>query len=90
MKMRMNVTGRVQGVGFRYTTHQIANEIGLTGTVKNEADGSVSIQAVGSQTQIANFIDQLKNPKNPFSKVEHIQQTIDDTLPDFKTFDVIY
>lgn len=90
MKMRMNVTGRVQGVGFRYTTHQIAHEIGLTGTVKNEADGSVSIQAVGSQTQIANFIDQLKNPKNPFSKVEHIQQTIDDTLPDFKTFDVIY
>lgn len=90
MKIRMNVTGRVQGVGFRYTTYQIAQEIGLTGTVKNEDDGSVSIQAVGSQAQLNKFIEELKNPKNPFAKVENIQQTEDDTLPDFKTFEVIY
>ena len=41
MKMHLNVTGRVQGVGFRYTTYQLAVEIGLTGTVKNEEEPHV-------------------------------------------------
>ena len=54
MKKYINVTGRVQGVGFRYTTYQLAIEIGLTGTVKNEDDGSVTIEAVGTKEEELN------------------------------------
>ena len=59
MKKHINVTGRVQGVGFRYTTYQMAIEIGLTGTVKNEDDGSVTIAAVGTKEQIDQLLEKL-------------------------------
>lgn len=64
MKMHLNVTGRVQGVGFRYTTYQLAVEIGLTGTVKNEEDGSVTIEAVGTKEQMTEFLEKSKTAKS--------------------------
>ncbi|MBM7712563.1 acylphosphatase [Enterococcus xiangfangensis] len=90
MKMHLNVTGRVQGVGFRYTTYQLALEIGLTGTVKNEADGSVTIEAVGTNEQIEQFITRLEKPQNPFAKVKHIEQFEDPAIKDFDQFNVVY
>jgi acylphosphatase len=43
----IRVTGKVQGVNFRYFTTQEARKLGLTGTVENLADGSVSVIAEG-------------------------------------------
>ena len=86
MKKYINVTGRVQGVGFRYTTYQLAIEIGLTGTVKNEDDGSVTIEAVGTKEQL----EKLKVPQNPFAKVSHIEQYEDPTIKDYTQFNVVY
>ena len=40
--------GRVQGVGFRFRCFSIANELKLTGFVKNEYDGSVSMEVQGA------------------------------------------
>ncbi|MGF2049606.1 acylphosphatase, partial [Lactococcus lactis] len=51
-KLRIHVQGRVQGVGFRYTTKMLADQLGVTGSVKNEADGSVSIEAFGDDKAI--------------------------------------
>lgn len=90
MKKHINVTGRVQGVGFRYTTYQIATEIGLTGTVKNEDDGSVTIEAVGSDEQMAAFLEKLAHPQNPFAKVDHIAQSEDPGIKDYDQFRVVY
>ncbi len=42
----------MQGVGFRYSARQFAQSIGLKGTVRNERDGSVTVEAEGSQEQI--------------------------------------
>lgn len=50
--IEINVFGRVQGVGFRYFTWQQANDIGLTGTVRNLHDGSVLIIAQGNEVQL--------------------------------------
>lgn len=44
------VTGRVQGVGFRWSTHELALQYGLVGQVKNEWDGSVTIGPRSSQS----------------------------------------
>ncbi|MBO0453518.1 MULTISPECIES: acylphosphatase [Enterococcus] len=90
MKMYLNVTGRVQGVGFRYTTYQIAVEIGLTGTVKNEDDGSVTIEAIGTKEQLAEFLEKIKKPQNPFAKVNHIEHYEDPTIKDYDQFNVVY
>ena len=42
------VTGRVQGVGFRYFTAQAARRLGLCGTVRNLPDGGVEVVAEGA------------------------------------------
>lgn len=90
MKKHINVTGRVQGVGFRYTTYQMAMEIGLTGTVKNEDNGSVTIEAVGTREQIDQLLEKLKVPQNPFARVSHIEQYEDPTIKDYDQFNVVY
>ena len=52
IKKRFRIYGHVQGVGFRYFTWQYALKIGVTGFVRNLADGSVEVVAVGSENQI--------------------------------------
>ncbi len=52
VKKRFCVHGYVQGVGFRYFTWKYALKIGVTGFVRNLADGSVEVIAAGSESQI--------------------------------------
>lgn len=47
------VTGRVQGVGFRWWTARTARELGLGGHVRNLPDGSVEVHAAGSAEAVA-------------------------------------
>ena len=54
------VTGRVQGVGFRWWTQQHAKRLGLRGYVRNLADGSVEVQASGSRESLEQFRSLLK------------------------------
>lgn len=44
--------GRVQGVGFRYTAKYMAQSLGLVGWVKNEWDGTVTMEVQGRETLI--------------------------------------
>ena len=45
---RFFVTGRVQGVGYRYFVQELAQELGLRGYVRNLRDGRVEVLAIGS------------------------------------------
>ena len=49
-------SGRVQGVGFRYSTVQVAKEFEVTGFVQNIADGRVHLEAEGNPDEINRFI----------------------------------
>ena len=53
--------GRVQGVGFRYYAVQKANQLGLTGWVKNLYDGSVEMEVEGQEEVIDQLIIFLQN-----------------------------
>ena len=55
--------GRVQGVGFRYVSQFAANEYGATGWVRNEYDGSVSMELQGTRTQIEQVLLTLQNSR---------------------------
>jgi acylphosphatase len=46
------VTGRVQGVGFRWWTRSLATRLGLSGSVRNLPDGSVAVHARGMEEQL--------------------------------------
>jgi acylphosphatase len=52
----LQIYGRVQGVGFRYYTQKKAEELGITGFVKNRPDGSVYIEAEGNAGALETFI----------------------------------
>jgi acylphosphatase len=51
-RIRAIVTGRVQGVSYRASTIDEAKRIGVTGWVRNRADGSVELEAQGTPMQI--------------------------------------
>lgn len=54
------VRGRVQGVGFRYFVRREAQELGLTGWVRNCPDGSVELEAEGDAVQLAELEKRLR------------------------------
>lgn len=54
------VYGRVQGVGFRYTTQNEAQRLGLTGYAKNMDDGSVEVVACGESERVEQLMKWLK------------------------------
>ncbi len=54
--LKIKVTGKVQGVWFRANTKDKADELRLSGYVKNEPDGSVFIEVSGNKKLVDNFI----------------------------------
>ena len=50
---RWFVSGRVQGVGFRWFVHKHASELGMRGWVSNEDDGRVHVYAIGTPETLA-------------------------------------
>jgi acylphosphatase len=68
---KIHVTGRVQGVGFRWSAANEARNREIKGFVKNLSDGSVYIEAEGSLVQLNIFVDWCK--KGPaFGSVESV------------------
>ncbi|HBK5283162.1 acylphosphatase [Enterococcus faecium] len=88
-KVKMNVQGRVQGVGFRYMTKMVADQLGVTGTVKNEDDGSVTIEAIGNDDIIQKFIEEVKKSPSPNGRVQYVDVQEDPMIEERKKFDVV-
>jgi acylphosphatase len=57
---RYFIRGDVQGVGYRYFAERAANEIGVTGYVRNLSDGRVEVYAAGSEEQLARLAGRLR------------------------------
>lgn len=71
-KVSIHVIGLVQGVGFRYSTKLVADQIGVYGIVRNESDGSVYIEANGEPDKIDQFIEKIRNSPSPSANVDSI------------------
>lgn len=54
------LTGRVQGVGFRYFAQHKAAELGISGWVSNTIDNKLEIEATGEPNKLEIFIDWMK------------------------------
>ena len=61
MKKQISVyySGRVQGVGFRFTAENLANKLGISGWVKNLNDGRVEILAEAEEDALKKFLSEL-------------------------------
>jgi len=68
-------TGHVQGVGFRMYIQQHAQEIGVTGWVRNMEDGSVNMELQGPEDKVEQLMDIIE-AGNYFIKVEAFQTEV--------------
>lgn len=83
MAVKIRVFGKVQGVFYRATTKSVADDLRLTGWVRNEADGSVSIIAQGKR--VNELVEWTK--KGPqFARVDRqeVKEVADETFDSFE------
>lgn len=73
-KVHLIVSGRVQGVGFRYSTYALALEIGdIYGRVWNNEDGTVEILAQSNDAaKMAKFIQEVRKGPSKWAKVTYV------------------
>ncbi|ARD06545.1 acylphosphatase [Lactobacillus amylolyticus] len=70
---KLVVSGLVQGVGFRWSVLNYAQSLGINGTVKNNADSTVTIILQADKQTVNSFIQNLPKHISPFAKIENIQ-----------------
>ena len=64
--------GKVQGVFFRASTKSVADDLGLRGWVRNEADGSVLIHAEGDSKKLSSLLS-WANEGSEYSQVTEVR-----------------
>ncbi len=91
MKKRVHIfiSGVVQGVSFRYYTGQKARDLGVTGWVKNLADGMVELVGEGEVEELKKLVEFCK--KGSFgAKVEGVEVKWEEYKGEFKSFERVY
>ncbi|MFO7820729.1 MAG: carbamoyltransferase HypF [Lentisphaeria bacterium] len=71
VRLRINVRGRVQGVGFRPTVYRYARSLGLTGSVRNDSTG-VIIAVQGESGHIDEFVSRLRDCPPPQARIDEL------------------
>jgi len=76
---RLAIEGRVQGVGYRWWATEAATRLGLSGWVRNRADGSVEILAIGPREAIESLTAACKGgPSGAAVRSVHVEPAQDD------------
>ena len=84
IRKRIVFYGWVQGVGFRYYARRAADLTGATGWVRNEYDGSVTMEIQGTEEQIDQVIQAIQ--KGRFIRIEGMNTKTIPTDPEERSF----
>lgn len=84
------ITGRVQGVGFRWATRRKAQGLGLVGYVRNLTDGSVEVVAQGEALPMQNFMSWLEAGGPIGARVDNLRLIEQPDVETYTDFDVRY
>ena len=84
---RFDVTGRVQGVGFRAATVRVAESIGLVGWVRNKEDGGVAILAQGPSETLQRLARWVESGP-PWARVDGVVSVDVVVDPDLRRFEI--
>ena len=79
-------SGKVHGVGFRWTAERIANSLNLTGWVMNCLDGDVEALCEGSEKDINTFIDKVANSMSGYIRSTRVKWG--DATDEFNSFNI--
>src|SRR5699024_10393208 len=85
-KARMEMSGQVQGVGFRFSTKQAADDLGIKGIVRNESDGTVYVEAIAEQEKMTAFIEALRKGPSPAAHVDKVVVTYSSNIEEKSNF----
>ncbi len=88
-RVHVYVSGRVQGVAFRWATQAVAQRLGVFGWVRNLVDGRVEVLAEAKEEVLKEFIEFLKNGPR-YAKVKDLEIEWLGFKGDFKNFEVIF
>ncbi|HKV12689.1 MAG TPA: acylphosphatase [Thermoanaerobaculia bacterium] len=83
---RLWVSGRVQGVGFRWFTRKVARELGLSGRVRNLPDGRVEVEVAGDPQKLDAFRERLRQgpPGSRVTRLDEQEMTADPAWDGFE------
>ena len=84
VRKRIAFYGRVQGVGFRYRANHAASAVGATGWVRNNYDGTVTMEIQGSEEQIDQVIQAIERGK--YVRIENMEARTLPPDPDERDF----
>lgn len=87
--VRITFQGRVQGVGFRYWTMRLASKFEVAGWVRNEPDGSVTVECEGPASDVDAFLSLLKKGP-PGARVDRADPVGFEPRGRYKVFTVEY
>ncbi|MCM2275615.1 MAG: acylphosphatase [Candidatus Didemnitutus sp.] len=82
----VHFTGRVQGVGFRYQTSQVAKGFEVSGYVRNLADGRVQLEVEGSAAEVAAFVTAVAEQMEGY--IRHIERSAARRPRSFRGFEI--
>jgi acylphosphatase len=83
------ISGHVQGIGFRWWVRRLAQDLQLSGWVRNLSDGRVEVIAEGEKKKLTKLIELIK--KGPeFSKVDEVGVSWKKSSGDFEKFEIIF
>ena len=85
-RMRVLISGRVQGVFFRAHTLEEARERGLTGWVRNLRDGRVEAVFEGGEDALADMLGWCRRG-SPMSRVDDVEVIPEEACGEFKSFE---
>jgi acylphosphatase len=89
VRVRIRVSGIVQGVGFRFFARTRAMALGLSGSVRNVHDGTVEVVAEGEKAVVNALIHELRiGPR--YASVEGLDIQWEDPTKDFEGFDYAF
>jgi acylphosphatase len=86
-RFKATVRGRVQGVGFRAYATREARRLGLTGWIRNEFDGNVSVLAEGEDSAMQAFLEWLHHGP-PGARVVAVDADWSAPVGDVATFEI--
>ena len=89
VRAHVYVSGRVQGVFFRYETRKEAKKHGVKGWVKNLQDGRVEAVFEGEKEDVEKLIDFCRKGP-PLAKVDKVEVFWEEYKGEFKSFNIVF
>ena len=86
-RISLVITGKVQGVGYRYYVKLKAESLAIRGYVMNQLDGSVFVTVQGENTAVENFVKWCY--KGPSAALVRGVEKIPGTIEDFSEFKIL-